>query len=120
LLRRAAQAPNVYAKVSGLDVGDADDWSAAELAPYVEHAIDVFGSERLMFGSNWPVAVMRGGYAKVWRETQTALAGLCRMSGITFWAGRRSASTGFPSRPAKDTVSMTRRSAGSQEGTFSE
>ena len=29
-----------------------------------------------MFGSDWPVAVLRGGYAKVWRETRAALANL--------------------------------------------
>jgi L-fuconolactonase len=76
LLRRAAQAPNVYAKLSGLDAGEADRWSAAELVPYVDYALELFGPERLMFGSDWPVAIVRGGYAKVWQETQTALAGL--------------------------------------------
>ena len=76
LLARAARAPNVFAKLSGLDAGGAAGWSAADLAPYVDHALAVFGPERLMFGSDWPVAVLRGGYAKVWRETGAALAGL--------------------------------------------
>ena len=76
LLRRAAQAPNVYAKLSGLDAGAADQWSAVELQPYVEYALELFGPERLMFGSDWPVAVVRGGYSKIWDETKAALAGL--------------------------------------------
>jgi predicted TIM-barrel fold metal-dependent hydrolase len=36
------------------------------------------GPERLMRGSDWPVANPRGGYSKVWRETTRALAGLSR------------------------------------------
>lgn len=76
LLTRAAQAPNVYAKLSGLDAGEADRWSAEDLVPYVNHALELFGPDRLMFGSDWPVAVIRGGYAKVWQETRTVLSGL--------------------------------------------
>jgi len=76
LLARAAAAPNVFAKISGLDVGRTDKWSAADLAPYVDHALHVFGPDRLMFVSDWPVALLRGGYAKVWRETQGLLYSL--------------------------------------------
>jgi L-fuconolactonase len=78
LLARAARMPNVFAKLSGLDAGDADHWSAADIAPYVDRALELFGPERLMFGSDWPVANLRGGYSKVWRETKLALAGLTR------------------------------------------
>lgn len=76
LLARAAQAPNVFAELSGLDAGGAAGWSAADLARYVGHALALFGPERLLFGSDWPVAVLRGGYAKVWRETGATLVGL--------------------------------------------
>ncbi|MER6173869.1 amidohydrolase family protein [Streptosporangium sp. NPDC001681] len=34
------------------------------------------GTGRLMFGSDWPVAILAGDYAKVWRETGVLLAGL--------------------------------------------
>lgn len=76
LLARAAQMPNVFAKVSGLDAGEADRWTAADIMPYVDRALELFGSERLMFGSDWPVANLRGGYNKVWSETNLALARL--------------------------------------------
>jgi L-fuconolactonase len=76
LLSQAASAPTVFAKLSGLDVGRADKWSAAHLAPYWDHALRVFGPDRLMFGSNWPISRLQGGYAKVWRETQVLLSGL--------------------------------------------
>jgi L-fuconolactonase len=76
LLARAARMPNVFAKVSGLDAGH--DWTAAKIAPYIDRALELFGPERLMFGSDWPVANLRGGYSKVWRETNLALACLSR------------------------------------------
>ncbi|TDE16015.1 amidohydrolase family protein [Jiangella asiatica] len=70
LLRRAAEHPNVHAKVSGLNTAaDWSTWSAADLAPYVEHAVDVFGAGRLMYGGDWPVSVLAGGYQPVWRAT---------------------------------------------------
>jgi L-fuconolactonase len=72
----AAQYSNVYAKVSGLNTAaDWASWSAADLKPYVDFAIEKFGTDRLMFGSDWPVAILAGDYAKVWAETNKALAG---------------------------------------------
>ncbi|MEU8361641.1 amidohydrolase family protein [Nonomuraea sp. NPDC048882] len=76
LLARAAECPGVYAKVSGLNTAAAPDWTGEDLRPYVEHAAELFGPERLMFGSDWPVATLAGDYARVWRETQVALSGL--------------------------------------------
>jgi L-fuconolactonase len=76
LLARAAGMPNVFAKVSGLDTGNAGGWTASDIAPYLDRALELFGPERLMFGSDWPVAELRGGYSKVWRETNLALARL--------------------------------------------
>jgi len=74
--KAAAQYPNVYAKVSGLNTAaDWTNWSAADLKPYIDFAIEHFGAERLMFGSDWPVAILAGDYAKVWAETNKALAG---------------------------------------------
>jgi len=78
LLARAAEMPNVFAKLSGLDTGSALAWGAADIAPYIDRALELFGPERLMFGSDWPVANLRGGYSKVWCETNLALAGLSR------------------------------------------
>jgi L-fuconolactonase len=76
LLARAARMPNVFAKVSGLDAGGTDHWTAADIAPYIDRALELFGARRLMFGSDWPVANLRGGYNKVWRETNLVLARL--------------------------------------------
>ena len=74
-LKAAAGFPNVHAKVSGLNTAASAGWNAAELKPYIDYAIECFGSDRLMFGGDWPVAILAGDYAQVWRETKAALAG---------------------------------------------
>jgi L-fuconolactonase len=74
LLRRAAEHPNVYAKISGLNtVAPAGDWSVDDLEPAVAVAVDAFGPQRLMCGSDWPVALLNGDYERVWRETTAAI-----------------------------------------------
>lgn len=70
LLARAAEYPNVSAKVSGLNTAaHPENWSAGDLRPYFDYAVDKFGVSRLMFGGDWPIATLAGDYAKVWRET---------------------------------------------------
>jgi L-fuconolactonase len=61
-LRALAAAPNVAAKLSGL-VTEADwtGWTVDQLRPYVEVALDAFGADRLMFGSDWPVCLLAAG-----------------------------------------------------------
>ena len=60
-LDRLARQPNVFAKLSGL-VTEADwrGWTAASLRPYVDAALDAFGADRLMIGSDWPVCTVAG------------------------------------------------------------
>ena len=73
-MKAAAESPNVYAKISGLNTAaEWETWAAADLVESIGYAIEVFGAERLMFGSDWPVAVLAGDYAKVWAETKGAL-----------------------------------------------
>lgn len=63
---RLAQHDNVVCKLSGL-VTEAswDRWSAAELVPCLDAALDCFGADRLMFGSDWPVCLLAARYADV-------------------------------------------------------
>jgi len=60
--------PNVYCKLSGM-ITEADwkKWSSADLAPYLDTALQAFGPKRLMFGSDWPVMLVAGQY-KPWVE----------------------------------------------------
>ena len=74
----AAESPNVYAKISGLNTvtPDFENWTWEDIKPLIDFAIETFGPDRLMFGSDWPVAVLAGDYAKVWAETNKCLADL--------------------------------------------
>ncbi len=77
LITRAAEAPNVAAKISGLNTtADPETWSASDLQPYVDHALEAFGPERLMFGGDWPIATLAGTYQQVWDATLETLDGL--------------------------------------------
>lgn len=73
-MKWAASYPRVYAKVSGLNTAaDWETWSAEDIKPYIDYAFEVFGAERLMFGSDWPVANLAGNYGSIWEATQKAL-----------------------------------------------
>jgi L-fuconolactonase len=65
-LRAAAAAPNVHCKLSGM-ITEADwrAWRPADLKPYVETALEAFGPERCLFGSDWPVCELAGDYGQV-------------------------------------------------------
>ena len=76
-IRSLAAFPNVMCKLSGL-VTEAhhETWTPADLQPYIEHILDVFGPNRLMFGGDWPVSELASSYSR-WVETaQAALAHL--------------------------------------------
>ncbi|MFN0085597.1 MAG: amidohydrolase family protein [Blastocatellia bacterium] len=64
-LREVAAFPNVDCKVSGIVVNaDPENWTAEDLRPAVEHVIDAFGWDRVMFGSDWPVCTLAASYRK--------------------------------------------------------
>jgi L-fuconolactonase len=61
-MARLAEETAGYCKLSGL-VTEADDgWSADDLRPFVEHVLKVFGPERVMWGSDWPVCRLQAEY----------------------------------------------------------
>jgi L-fuconolactonase len=74
LMAEVARHPNIYCKLSGM-ITEADHqaWTAEDLRPYVEHALQCFGFERVMFGSDWPVCVLAGSYDQVIGALQTIL-----------------------------------------------
>ncbi|MGD0019098.1 MAG: amidohydrolase family protein [Candidatus Limnocylindrales bacterium] len=75
-LARLAQAPNVAVKVSGLGMGD-HEWTADSIKPWVLEAIEIFGPDRSMFGSNWPVDSLYSDASRLidaYREVVSALS----------------------------------------------
>jgi L-fuconolactonase len=66
LIGKVAQHPNVYCKLSGMITeADHQNWTPDHLRPYVEHVIESFGLDRVMYGSDWPVCLLAGTYDKV-------------------------------------------------------
>lgn len=75
-LGQAAARPNVTAKISGLDTAAGPGWTADELRPSVEVAIEAFGPERLLFGSDWPVCRLVSTYGALVSAAEALIAGL--------------------------------------------
>ncbi len=72
-IQEASKLPNVVCKVSGiLANADVENWTPEDLRPYVEHVIECFGWDRVMFGSDWPVCTLAASLRK-WVETLTLL-----------------------------------------------
>ncbi|MBB6431140.1 amidohydrolase family protein [Algisphaera agarilytica] len=72
--RSLAERDNVFCKLSGM-VTEADptNWTAEQLQPYFDTALDAFGPKRLMFGSDWPVCLVGVEYPD-WLSTVKTLA----------------------------------------------
>ena len=65
LIAPVAERPNVTAKLSGLVTEAGPGWSADVLRPWVETALELFGPDRLIFGSDWPVCTAVATYQQV-------------------------------------------------------
>jgi L-fuconolactonase len=88
-LRALADRPNVAAKLSGL-VTEADwtQWSVEGLRPYADVALEAFGPDRLMFGSDWPVCLLAAGsYGEVVDAARELTAGLSGAERAEVFAG---------------------------------
>jgi L-fuconolactonase len=61
-----ARHPHTYCKLSGMVTeASRDGWKYDDLAPYMETTAEFFGTERLCFGTDWPVCLTAAGYAAV-------------------------------------------------------
>tara|TARA_Y100000996_G_scaffold415537_1_gene410936 strand:+ start:5196 stop:6059 length:864 start_codon:yes stop_codon:yes gene_type:complete len=63
-LKTISEMENVICKISGLAMGD-HNWTIESIKPYVETCIEIFGSTRIIFGTNWPVDGLWSEYSKV-------------------------------------------------------
>ena len=72
-LRKLAELPNIVCKISGIVTeADHESWQPADLEPFVNVALDAFGEERVLFGSDWPVDLLASPYRR-WYETLEGL-----------------------------------------------
>lgn len=74
-------------KFSGIvtEVRDAE-WSVSGLRPYWDVAVDAFGAQRLMFGSDWPVILLRSEYARWVGAVEELVAEFTAAEKAQFWA----------------------------------
>ena len=75
-LRELAQLENVCCKLSGL-VTEADhaNWQPADVQPYIDHVVECFGFDRVMFGGDWPVSTLASDYPRWVTTVDEALRG---------------------------------------------
>lgn len=72
-LAALAALPNVLCKISGVATeADHAGWTVEQIAPYVRHALDVFGDDRVAFGGDWPVVLLASEYRR-WVDALDAL-----------------------------------------------
>lgn len=76
-MKQLSAVETVSVKLSGL-VTEADwsHWTVSDLQPYVDFCLEYFGPKRLMFGSDWPVCLLAGGYHPYFEALKSLLAAL--------------------------------------------
>ena len=63
------------------------NWTAADLQPYVDEVLTIFGADRCLFGSDWPVCRVAGGYARMFAGLNQCLATLPAADRARVFAG---------------------------------
>lgn len=85
-LFRLAEHGNVYCKISGmLTEADWDKWEPSNFTAYLDVAFDSFGTNRVMFGSDWPVCTLAGGYKQFIDLLELYMAQFTPPEQASFW-----------------------------------
>jgi L-fuconolactonase len=82
-----AQHPNIVCKLSGLVTEAAPDWQIAGLRQAVDHIRACFEPQRMVWGSDWPVVNLAGGYAKWFAAAEALLADLSEQEKADVFGG---------------------------------
>lgn len=85
-MRALAANPNVSVKISGLGMLD-HDWTTDSIRPIVLEAIDIFGPDRAMFASNFPVDKLYSDYGTIFRAFNEITAGFTPQERERLFAG---------------------------------
>jgi len=87
-LRRVASINGIHCKISGMITeADQENWNVGDLSPYVHHVLGLFGSDRLMFGTDWPVCTLAGSYVQVSEATKSILISLPTAAKVEIFGG---------------------------------
>jgi L-fuconolactonase len=75
-LKRFSEFPNVYCKISGvITEADHEKWTKEDLKPYIEHVLNCFGFDRVIYGGDWPVVTTAGKYTQWVEALEWAISG---------------------------------------------
>ena len=85
-MQMLGQFENVSCKISGM-VTEADwkNWKSMDFKPYMDHVIDCFGTDRVMFGSDWPVCLVAASYEQVCEIIEKNTAHLTHSEKKALW-----------------------------------
>jgi len=85
-MERFRDLKHVHCKISGILTEDGPEWTPSRLAPYIDAVIDIFGPDRLVFGSDWPVVNLVADYSRWIEALGTCLGSLTRADQQKIWA----------------------------------
>jgi L-fuconolactonase len=84
LISGVARHENVFCKLSGMVTeANHNNWTPEHLRPYIQHVLNCFGEDRVVFGSDWPVCLQAASYAEVINALRTVVADRLSPSGLT-------------------------------------
>lgn len=87
-LEAIAQYDNVLCKISGM-VTEADpkNWKKAQFTPYLDVVVNAFGTNRIMYGSDWPVCLAAGSYEAMKEIVDDYFTSFTQAEQDAFWGG---------------------------------
>jgi L-fuconolactonase len=86
-MRRLAACPNVTCKISGVVTeADPERWTVDDIRPYVGHALEVFGEDRVAYAGDWPVVTSAAPYRRWVEALEELTAGLTPQAQRKLWA----------------------------------
>ncbi len=85
-MRAVASIDGMRCKLSGMVTeADRESWETEDLAPYFHHVLGMFGSDRIMFGSDWPVCTLAATYEQVVKTVEYLLEGMDNQDKANIW-----------------------------------
>ena len=87
-MKSISKRPNLIAKISGvIAYGDTESWKLTDIKPYFDHTVDVFGTDRIIWGSDSPVCQLGGGLSTWIGLTHTLTAEWSKFERQSFYKG---------------------------------
>lgn len=89
-IRPLADLTHVACKLSGLITEVGPNWSATQIEPFIDIALNIFGPNRLLFGSDWPVCLLAGEYSQVYQLIENNINHLSPSEQAAIWGNNAS------------------------------